>query len=148
MISGLPLVRFRVSLWLWAKLLPFMAYGRALTPLVELARAPGARPYQGFAAGYVLRRVKRACRRPWLMRDRQCLREGLLAWRFLSLAGHAPVLRFGVEKRGVAHGRLSAHCWVEVGGEIVLNAPLPGMVEVLALEGGAAVGPLQDRGAR
>jgi len=66
------------------------------------------------------------------MRDRRCLREGLLAFRFLSMAGHTPVLRFGVERGSVALGQsLSAHCWIDVENETILNPPLPDMVEIL-----------------
>jgi hypothetical protein len=128
--------------------LPLVAHRRELTPLLELVRTPVTAPYRGLAAGYIAKRVKRTCRRPWMMRDRRCLREGLLACRFLSLAGYAPSLHFGVERRGTAEERVRAHCWVDVGAETVLNPPSPGMVEIFRHgPGGAAIDATSDRGA-
>jgi hypothetical protein len=73
------------------------------------------------------------------MRDRRCLREGLLAFRFLSMAGYGPVLRFGVQRGSAARGqRLSAHCWIEVENETMLNPPLPDTVEILCHSSAAA----------
>jgi transglutaminase superfamily protein len=149
-VSPLRHLRFRASLWLWARLLPFVAYRRALTPLLELVRTPViTTPYRGLAAGYIARRVKRVCRRPWAMRDRRCLREGLLAYRFLSLAGYAPRLRFGVERTGTAQERVRAHCWVDVSAETVLNPPSPSTVEILRYgTGGAGIDATPKRDAR
>jgi transglutaminase superfamily protein len=125
-------LRFRSSLWLWSKLVPLMAHDRELAALLALTCPPAATPYRGLAADHIVKSVKSSCRRPWLMRKRRCLREGLLAFRFLSMAGHTPVLRFGVERGSVARGqRLSAHCWIEVENEKILNPPLPGIVEIL-----------------
>ncbi len=145
-------LRFRWSLWLWSKLVPMMARDRELATLLALACPPAATPYRGLAADHIVKRVKRSCRRPWLMRDRRCLREGLLAFRFLSMAGYSPVLRFGVERGSVARGqRLSAHCWIEVENETMLNPPLPDIVEILCHPRAAAdpVGARtsKDRGA-
>jgi hypothetical protein len=148
--QALPLLRhlrFRASLWLWARLLPLIAYRRELTPLLELVRAPVTAPYGGLAVGYIAKRVKRASRRPWAMRDRRCLREGLLAYRFLSLAGYAPSLHFGVERSSTTKERVSAHCWVDVGAETVLNPPSAGMVEIFRYgTGGAVIDATPDRG--
>jgi hypothetical protein len=140
-LPALKKLRFHLSLWLWARLLPAMTWGRDLKSLLDLA-SPSQAPssYRGLATGYIVRRVKRVCRRPWLMRSRPCLREGLLAYRFLTLAGHAPVLRFGVEKGGTASSDVSAHCWVDVGRETVLNPPPAGMIGILCVDGGACSG--------
>jgi hypothetical protein len=125
-------LRFRSSLWLWSKLVPLMAHDRGLAPLLALTSPPAATPYRGLAANHIVKSVKRSCRRPWLMRDRRCLREGLLAFRFLSMAGYRPVLRFGVQRGSAARRRrLSAHCWIEVENETMLNPPLPDTVEIL-----------------
>ncbi|HEX6000466.1 MAG TPA: lasso peptide biosynthesis B2 protein, partial [Hyphomicrobiaceae bacterium] len=77
-------------------------------------------------------RVKRATRRPWLMRDRPCLRQGLLAMRFLRLAGYRPVLHFAIDRTSVSRDVLSAHCWVSLDGEVLLNPATPSMVEILS----------------
>ncbi|TIX47863.1 MAG: lasso peptide biosynthesis B2 protein, partial [Mesorhizobium sp.] len=59
-----------------------------------------------------------------------CLREGLLAHRFLRLAGFDPDLRFGVDPQSMHAPRLSAHCWVCLDGRPVVSDSLPGMVEI------------------
>jgi hypothetical protein len=64
------------------------------------------------------------------MRDRRCLREGLLGHRFLRLAGFDPELRFGVDPKSLQTPRVSAHCWVCLDGRPVVSDSLPGMVEI------------------
>ena len=147
-------LRFRLALWLWARILPLAAYRRDLTPLLELARPRAARPYGGLDAAFIVGRVKSICRRPRLMRDRRCLREGLLGYRFLCLAGHAPTLRFGVERDSVTEKRVRAHCWIDLGGEAILNPPSPGMIEIFQVGAGGgtptgapAIGATGNRGA-
>src|SRR5690606_20224449 len=133
--------RFKVALRFWAALLPALAWRRDLQSLLSLAMPGKAQPFDGLAASYIVRRVKKRTRRPWLMRDRPCLREGLLALRFLRLAGFEPTLHFGVDRTSVAHDMLSAHCWVVLDGKIVLNPPTPSMVEVLVFTGGRLIPP-------
>jgi hypothetical protein len=133
-----------MSLRLWAVHLPWIARGGALAPLLQKIEPPASTPYAGLEASYIAKRVKRATRRPWLMRDRTCLREGLLAYRFLKLAGFKPALHFGLDRTSVAGDHLSAHCWVVLDGQIVLNPPTPGMVEILvhgARDPGTPQGP-------
>lgn len=130
-------IRFRMSLWLRAKLIPYSIRGKDLIPILERARPPTRSPYLGLTARHIAKRVKRACRNPWLMRDRPCLREGLLVYRFLAMAGYRPVLRFGVDRTTLTAASLSAHCWVEIDGKPVLNPPSPGMVEVLVYDHGS-----------
>jgi hypothetical protein len=125
-------VRFGLSLWAWARVLPLLARNRSLGALVRLTEVGTAAPYRGFAPGYIAHRVKRATRRPRLMRDRPCLRQGLLAMRFLRLAGYRPVLHFAVDRTSIARDVLAAHCWITLDGEVLLNPATPGMVEVLS----------------
>ena len=81
-------VRFRTALWLWARLVPFLAWRVDLpTVLARVAPPPGT-PYRGLPARLIAYRAKRAVRRPRVMADRPCLREGLLANRYLRLAGY------------------------------------------------------------
>ena len=115
-MTALRKVRFRLSLWAWALLLPLLAWRRDLTALLALTRVGPDEPYAGLAPGYIARSVKRTTRRPWLMRDRPCLREGLLAMRFLRLAGYEPVLHFAVDRTSVTRNVLAAHCWVTLDG--------------------------------
>ena len=88
--------------------------------------------------------MKRATRRPWLMRDRPCLRQGLLAMRFLRLAGYRPVLHFALDRTSVASSVLSAHCWVTLDGKVLLNPATPTMVEILAYVNGRLVPSAPD----
>jgi hypothetical protein len=70
-------------------------------------------------------------RRPRLMADRPCLREGILAERFLRLAGFQPELRFGIVRGSLVQDKLAAHCWIVLHGNIILNRPTTDMIEVL-----------------
>jgi len=49
-----------------------------------------------------------------------CLPRSIALQHFLQRHGHPAVLRIGVRKEG---GRLRAHAWVEVGGELVDDDP-------------------------
>jgi len=126
---------FRLSLSLWARLLPLLVRGRRLAELLRRAEPSPGTPYQGLAAWRIVRCVKRACRRPWLMRDQPCLREGLLAYRFLRRAGYRPVLHFGVDRGSIATTTMIAHCWVTLDGEMMLNPPPPRYIEIHRIGG-------------
>lgn len=124
-------LRFRVALWLNARLLPLQLWrDRQLKDVLSLAEAaPGGR-YAGLSETYVLKRILRTTRRPILMRDRRCLRQGLLAFKFMNAAGHKSELHFGVD-RGSLAGLVTAHCWLVHNGKVVLNPPDPGIVPIL-----------------
>lgn len=124
-------VRFRLALWWHARLLPLRVRGRPLDAVIALAHSRGSGGYAALDVPYIVKRVRRTVRRPWLMRDRRCLREGLLAFRFLSAAGHSPELHFGVDRDSIAGPRLKAHCWVVLRGETVLSAAGPAMIPIL-----------------
>jgi hypothetical protein len=64
------------------------------------------------------------------MRGRRCLREGVLAFHYLARAGHRPVLHFAVAPSSMATAKPRAHCWISIGGEIVMNPPSEAMVEL------------------
>jgi hypothetical protein len=127
-----PLLRalFRCHLWASARLLPVMIAHRGFEDVLKWAPLASPAPYRGLSATYVVARVRRTVRRPWLMRDRRCLREGLLGHRFLRLAGFDPELRFGVDPKSLQAQHLSAHCWVCLDGRPVVSDSLPGMVEI------------------
>lgn len=65
--------------------------------------------------------VIRSTRKPWLMRNRRCLRQGLLGTRFMRIAGYDPHLVFGVSPESLQAASIAAHCWVELEGIPVLN---------------------------
>ena len=119
---------FRWSVWLNAKALPFFVpKGLAFHRVVSLlARSPeggfGALPVQA-----VVDTVIWATKHPWLMRDRRCLRQGILAFRYLKATGHEPVIHFGIEPVSLKDEKVRAHCWVTVNGTPVMSDRLPGM---------------------
>ena len=134
--AGLARFLFRSELWLRARLLPLQIMGRSLQQLLALAEPPAARHrFAGISPDYVARAVRRATRRPWVMRDRRCLREGLLAYRLLAEAGLQPRLHFGVERDVVNSARVAAHCWVTLDGRTVVGESETPYVEILVHPG-------------
>lgn len=123
-------LRFRLDLWLRARLLPFRVADKDLTDVLTLARPPLTGRYRGFTAETIAAAIMRTTRHPWLMRDRRCLRQGLLGHYFLAAAGYAPELHFAVGRDAGAAGRLTAHCWVEIAGRCVVNRPEEDMATI------------------
>lgn len=121
---------FRSHLWLTARVMPVLIGQRDFEAVLKWAPAQTPALYRGLSSSYVVGRVNRVVRHPWLMRDRRCLREGLLGFRFLRMAGFEPDLRFGVDSKSMHEPRLSAHCWVCLDGKPVVSDSLPGMVEI------------------
>jgi hypothetical protein len=132
-------LRFRISLWVWARIVPVLAWRSDLVTLLNRVSPPSGTPYSGLAADLIAYRTKRATRRPRVMADRPCLREGILADRFLRLAGYQPELRFGISRQSVAQDKLAAHCWVVLHGKIILNPPATDMIEVLVRDRDARI---------
>jgi len=131
---------FRVTLWCDARLLPLrISRNATLDRVLALARSPRSIRFEALSVAYILKRVCKTTRCPLLMRDRRCLRQGILAYRFMSAAGHKVQLHFGVD-RTARTGSVKAHCWLVHDGQIILNPPEPTMVEVFAYgaEGAAA----------
>jgi hypothetical protein len=135
-------LRFRFVLWLAARLLPWRVAQHPLDRVLRLAR-PGGPRFLGLPHEYIAKRILRTTRRPWLMRDRRCLRQGLLGQRFFAEAGYAPELHFGIEPRSIGTAQVSAHCWVCLDGRPALNDRLPNMKTILvhAGDGTARVPP-------
>jgi hypothetical protein len=123
-------IRFRVALWLDARLLPLrISRNATLDEVLALARPPHGIRFHGLPVAYILKRVLKTTRRPLLMRDQGCLRQGILAYRFMTSAGYKSELHFGVDRTTLA-GSLKAHCWLVHEGRIVLNPPTPEMVPI------------------
>ena len=123
-------LRFGVSLWIAARLLPLRVARKPWRRVLEMAD-PSSIRFAGLHHDYITARVLRATRRPWLMRDRPCLRQGLLGCRFLAEAGYAPELHFGINSDSIGTHRLSAHCWVCINGKPVLNDRINHMATIL-----------------
>jgi hypothetical protein len=123
-------IRFRIALWCDARLLPFRVWReRPLAEVLSLARPPRRVSYAGLPIAYILKRVVKTTRRPILMRDRRCLRQGILAFRFMAAAGYNSELHFGVDRTSLA-GSIKAHCWLVHRGTTVLNPPNPTTVPI------------------
>ena len=123
-------LRFGVSLWIAARLLPLRVARKPWRRVLGMAD-PSSIRFAGLHHDYITARVLRATRRPWLMRDRPCLRQGLLGCRFLAEAGYAPELHFGIDGDSIGTHRLSAHCWVCINGKPVLNDRINHMTTIL-----------------
>ena len=123
-------LRLNVAIRMWSLCISMLAQDPNLSRLLKRTAPTSSRPYAGFSAGTIWRSCHRAVKRPLLMRDRPCLREGLLLYRFLTLAGHDPTLYFGIDRNSVDKTRVRAHCWVVVG-DRVFNPPETSMIEIL-----------------
>lgn len=130
--------RFRWDLFVWARLIPLFAARDGLADLVARVEPRAGGGYPGLDPAAVARKVKRAVRRPLLMREQRCLREGLLAYRCLKRAGREPTLHFGIQRASVRAERMAAHCWVTLEGRMVLNPPPEGYVEIYRFGGDEA----------
>ena len=124
-------LRFRFALWCDARLLPFRIWReRPLAEVLLLARPLRGQSYPNLPTDYILKHVLRTTRRPILMRDRRCLRQGILAFRFMTAAGYTPELHFGIDRTSLA-GPVRAHCWLVHEGKVVLNPPDPATTRIL-----------------
>lgn len=123
------LLRLQVAIRGWSLIIPLIAQQKNLARLLTWTGPGWRRPYVGLGAETIWRCCHRAVRRPILMRDRPCLREGLLLNRYLVMAGFAPSLHFGVDKLSLADPQVRAHCWIKLG-ERVFNPPTPTMIEI------------------
>ncbi len=129
--SGLAHLLLRSELWLRARLIPFQMRGRTLNQMLELVEPSAPRAcFAELSPDYAMRAVRHVTRHPWVMRDRRCLREGLLAYRLLVEAGFQPRLHFGVEPGAVTSARVAAHCWVTLDGRTVIGESETPYVEI------------------
>ena len=134
-------VALRLELWVRARILAFqITRDQPLAAMLELATPTARRRYTGMPAAKIVRAVRRTLRRPLLMRKRPCLREGLLAYRFLAEAGYRPYLHFGVDPAIVTSPSAIAHCWVTLDGKIVIGESQTPFVGILSHPEGAIEG--------
>lgn len=130
--SILPRLLLRCELWVHARILPFQAWGKSLEETLTLAQPnPLMSHYKNLSPDYIARAVRRTTRRPWIMRDRRCLRQGLLTYRYLVHNGLQPQLHFGVSDDVVTSEKVAAHCWVTLDGKILIGESEISYVEVL-----------------
>lgn len=116
--------RFRIALWCEARSMPFRVRpDRPLNWVLSFASRSVGAPYRGLRTDYIVKHVLGVTRRPYLMRDRRCLRQGLLAYRFLKAAGYDIALHFGIDRTHLQADDMRAHCWVVHRGQVILNEP-------------------------
>ena len=137
-IATFKYLRFRISLWLSARFLPLRVRHRPLSEILSLLKSGHSAPYRGLPIAYILGCIRRTARRPVLMRDRRCLREGLLAFQFLEAAGYEAELHFGIDTTTLSTPDLKAHCWIVYNNETVLNPPDTNIRPILVYRDGIA----------
>ena len=121
-------------------MLPPIAARGPLERLLGFATPGGATPaYASLSVSEILTAVKNVSARPWVMREQRCLREGLLAFRFLALAGYRPVLHFGVAPETAKSNHPRAHCWISLDGKAIFNPPTEPMLNLLSYNGQEAI---------
>lgn len=123
-------IAFNLELWLAARYIPLFASKKSLRKVLLLTEALPNPRYFRFSPEYINQKVQRRARRPWLMRDRRCLRIGVLGYRFLRKAGYNPELHFGVVPDSIEKIRMESHCWVCLAGSPVIGEPLPEMLTI------------------
>ncbi len=121
---------FSAELWFAARTLPLLVWKKNFGGVLQLAAAKPSPAYHGISPEYVERKIRKAVRGPLFMRDRRCLRIGLLGYRFLCKAGYQPELHFGLEPDSVAGSRIDAHCWVCLDARPVIGEPAAGMLTI------------------
>ena len=143
-MSFLKTWRFRIDLWLAARSLPWRVAGKSFEEILALASPEGRVDYAGLPVSYISRRVRKSVRHPWLMRDRRCLREGLLGFEFLRRSGYSPELHFAVDPGSVSKERIAAHCWVCLDGKPVVGDRQGNQVTIF-IHRSETLGPDGDR---
>ncbi len=121
---------FNLELWLTARSLPFLVGKKSLAQALALTNTELSSRYAWLTPDYLNRRIKRVVRGPYFMRNRRCLRIGILGFRFLRKAGYQPELHFGLAPDSIGKARIEAHCWVCLGGEPVVGEPLDNMMTI------------------
>jgi hypothetical protein len=138
---------FRLRLWIAARTLPARIAGREFSQILSDVSAVPPNSWPRFPVSYIARSVRRAARWPILMRNNRCLRSGLVGFAALRRCGYEPRLHFSVDPKSIGRPSLSAHCWVTLDGVEVINARIPGQVQI-HVHAAPAVGPADPHGAR
>lgn len=125
------LLRLRLAVRGWSLFVPIVAQQSNLQRLLAWTGPGKQKPYRGLGAETIWRCCHGTVKHPMVMRDRPCLREGLLLNRYLVMAGFEPTLHFGIDKDSIQDAKVRAHCWVCLG-ERVFNPPAASMVEIHA----------------
>lgn len=145
--GSLDRLAFRLRLWIAARTLPARIAGREFSQILSDVSAVPPNSWPRFPVSYIARSVRRAARWPILMRNNRCLRSGLVGFATLRRCGYEPRLHFSVDPKSIGRPSLSAHCWVTLDGVEVINARIPGQVQI-HVHAATTVGPADPHGAR
>lgn len=121
---------FNIELWLTARLLPLLVGKKSLEQALALTEASASPRYSWLTPQYLEKRIKRTVRGPFFMRNRRCLRIGILGFRFLRKAGYAPALHFGLAPDSLSSKRIESHCWVCLNAQPVIGESLEHMMTI------------------
>jgi hypothetical protein len=144
--GSLDRLAFRLRLWIAARTLPARIAGREFSRILTDASSVPANSWPRFPVPFIARSVRRVARWPILMRNNRCLRTGLVGFAALRRCGYEPRLHFSVDPKSVGRPSLSAHCWVTLDGVEVINARIPGQVQI-HVHAAPAIGHKNPQGA-
>ncbi len=114
----------RVHVGLLATFIPLLVKFISLPRLAKLLTPPGwLGLYRRASAELIVETVHRRLATPRNMKRRSCLREGLVLFHFLKLAGIPAVMHFCVYQQQENSSRMHAHCWVTVDDAAILEPP-------------------------
>ena len=118
------------EIWSSTVILPFWLYRKDFAATLKYFDVKDDEKYNKVDQEIICKCVGLTTRKPWLMRDRRCLRQALLAMKFLRKANLNPIIHFGVDIKTMSNPSLSAHCWVELNDLPVMNDILENMIVV------------------
>jgi len=127
LVEKFSLLCLKTDIWLTARFVPAWIGWRDLAGILRVADARKSKLYAEIDAETIARLALAATCKHWIMRNRRCLRQGIVGYRFLTKAGFYPELHFGVGATSTATAKTPAHCWVVLNGKPIINDNLEGM---------------------
>lgn len=120
--------KFLFDLWVHARLLCFRVPKRShFSTVISLLGRVQITPPAHMNPDQIAAIVLNVTRRPWMMRDRRCLRQGILAYWCFKAGGYEPRIHFAIDLGSLQTEKTKAHCWITIEGRSVMNDSLPDM---------------------
>ena len=120
--------KFIMVVWIHARFLCLRLPKRMpFSAMIDLLDHVYIKPPDHFTTEQIATLIQRVTRRPWLMRDRRCLRQGFLAYWCFRSGGYQPVIHFDIDTHSLKTSKVSAHCWVTINDIPVMSHRLPNM---------------------
>ena len=123
------------DIWISAKILPLQVHSKDFQGVLELAEGSPVNMYRHLSPKFISKCVMKSTFRPWLMRDRRCLRRSIVCYRFLRKSGHLPQIHFSVDHKSLNSDKTKAHCWVALDGEEVVEGEIAQMTLIYTYPG-------------